>query len=117
MLAPRGRRPVRRLSASDPLRTLAVTAKLPPMKHLHWLLIVAAPLLLMAGYWLLVHDRSGSMDWMVLALAIAVGLMGIWLAPWRRAAQTAVTVAYVPLMGLALAVCLVAFECSTGNCL
>lgn len=87
------------------------------MKHLHWLLIVAAPFLLMAGYWLVVQNHSDLLDWVVLALAVLVGAIGIWSAPWRRAAKVAVIAGYVPLMGWVLTVCLLALECSTGNCL
>ena len=87
------------------------------MKHLHWLLIVAAPLLLMSGYWFVIDKRSGWLDWIVLAAAISVGLVGIWSTPWRRKAQVAVTLAYVPVMGLALAAGVLFLECSAGNCL
>ena len=104
-------------SAFDPLRTLAIAAKLAEMKHLHWLLIIAAPLLLMGGYWFTIDDRSGLLDWIVVAVGVGVGLVGIWSAPWRTGAQVAATLAYVPVMGVALAAGVLFLECSTGNCL
>ena len=87
------------------------------MKLLRWLIIIAAPLLCMGGYWLVVGDRSGTLDWVMLVVALAVGLAGIWSARWRIAPKAALTLAYVPLMGAALAASLLALECSTGNCL
>ena len=99
------------------MRTFAVPAKLVAMKHLHWLLIIAAPLLIMSGYWFVIDDRSGLLDWIVLAVAVGVGLVGIWSAPWRSGAQVAATLAYVPMMGIALAAGVLFLECSTGNCL
>ena len=101
----------------DPLRTFAITAKLLPVKPIYWLLIVVAPILVIGGYWLAVDDRSGLLDWIVLAVALVVGLAGIWSAHWRTPAKAALTLAYVPLMGVALAAGLFALECSTGNCL
>ena len=105
------------MSASDPLRTFVITAKLPPMKPLHWLLTVPAPVFTVASYWWVMNDRSGLLDWIVLAAALAVGISGIWSAHWRSATKAALTLAYVPLMGAALAAGLLALECSTGNCL
>jgi hypothetical protein len=87
------------------------------MKHLPWLLIVAAPLLLMGGYWFVIDNRSGLLDWIVLAVAIGVGLAGIWSTPWRRGVQVATMLAYVPVMALGLAAGILFLECSTGNCL
>lgn len=87
------------------------------MKHGHWLLIIGAPLLIMGGYWLVIADRSGLLDWIVLAVSVAVGAAGIWSAPWRIAVRVAATLAYVPVMGAALAAGLIILECSTGNCL
>ena len=87
------------------------------MKPMCWLLIGAAPPLLMASYWFLIDDRSGLLDWIALAAAIAVGLVGIRSTPLRRAAQAALALVYVPLMGSALFAGVIALECSTGNCL
>lgn len=87
------------------------------MKHLHWPLIVGAPLLLMAGYWMVIDDRTGMLDWIILAAGIGIGLVGIWLAPWRRGAQIGATLAYVPVMGFVLAASVLFLECSTGHCL
>ncbi|MGD9714759.1 MAG: hypothetical protein AB7V46_22265 [Thermomicrobiales bacterium] len=84
---------------------------------MHWLLTIVAPPVVMVGYWFFIDDRSGLLDWIVLTVAVCVGLMGIWSAPWRRGVQVAMTLAYVPVMGVALAAGLLALECSTGNCL
>ena len=86
------------------------------MKHRHWLLIVGAPLLLI-GASVVVDNRSALVDWIVLAAAVAVGLAGIWSAPWRTRVRVAASVAYVPVMGVALAAIVLFLECSTGNCL
>jgi len=104
------------MSAFHPLRTLVHGAKFPAMKHRHWLLIVGAPLLLI-GASVVVDNRSALVDWIVLAAAVAVGLAGIWSAPWRTRVRVAASVAYVPVMGVALAAIVLFLECSTGNCL
>jgi hypothetical protein len=105
------------MSAFHPLRTLGLPAKLAEMKHLHWLLIIAVPLILVGAYWLAIDQRSGLQDWIVLGLAVGVGVAGIWSAPWRRKAKVASTAAYVPVMGVAFAAGVLFLECSTGNCL
>ncbi len=99
------------------MRTLAVSAKLVAMRHRHWLLIVGAPLLLVVGYWLVIDNRSGTLDWIVLGAAVAVGLLGIWLAPWRTWIRLMAAIAYLPMMGVVLAATILGLECSTGNCL
>jgi hypothetical protein len=99
------------------LHTTGAAAKLPGVRHGHWLLIVPAPLLLTGFYWLLVDGRSGGTDWVVMALGVAIGLAGIWSAPWPKAARAGASLAYVPLMGLVLTAYVLALECSTGNCL
>ena len=105
------------MSASSSLRTSTIAAKLGAMKHLHWLLIIPAPLFVAASYWLLVDPRSGPLDWIVIAVGVGVGFVGIWLAPWSRGAQAAAAFAYLPVMGFLLAASILLFECSTGNCL
>jgi hypothetical protein len=78
---------------------------------------IAAPALAVGGYWLTVDHRSGPLDWTLLAVALALGVAGIWSAPLRVVTKAAVTFVYVPLMGAALMAGLLAAECSTGNCL
>ena len=83
------------------------------MKHLHWLLIVVAPPTLWFVYWLTVRQPSN----VLMALAACVGLIGIWVAPWSKAARLGMAVAYLPLMVLTLWFGTLALECSMGNCL
>lgn len=87
------------------------------MKHRHWLIIIAAPLLITATYSLLVGPRWAFMDWIVLIVSVAVGAVGIWSAPWRGQTRVIATIAYVPLMGFALAATYLFTQCATGNCL
>jgi hypothetical protein len=70
-----------------------------------------------SGYWLILFDRSGLSDWIALGAALAVGLVGVWLAPWRKEVKATVALPYFGLMGMALLYGLIALECSTGNCL
>jgi Na+-transporting NADH:ubiquinone oxidoreductase subunit NqrB len=87
------------------------------MRYRHWLLMFGAPLLIAGAYWAAVEGRSGRLDWLVLVAAAAVGLCGVWSAPWRRWMRVAVALAYVPAMTLALGAAILLLECSTGNCL
>lgn len=72
-------------------------------------------MLVIGGYWTLISYRSGIVDWVVLVVAVALGVLGIWLAPWRRGNQRIATVVYVPAMSLVLFFSLLFLECSTGN--
>ena len=87
------------------------------MKQFHWLVIVAAPLLITVTYSLAVGPRSAVMDWIILGTSVAVGVAGIWSAPWHRQTQAIVTLAYVPIMGPALAASYLFSQCALRNCL
>lgn len=87
------------------------------MRHRQWFLIGGAPLLLILGYWLVIDHRLAMLDWTVLAVAVGVGLFGIWSAPWRRGAQLVASVVYVPVMGAIVGAIVLLLECSEGNCL
>ena len=83
------------------------------------LLVVFGPPLVIAAYW---FGKQGmylpTMDWIMLIVALAVGMVGIWLPiPRPLVRRIIATVLYVPSMTAALFFGLLIFECSRGNCL
>lgn len=84
---------------------------------IRWVALFAVPLAVVVGYITFLADRSASMDFAALGIALAAGLIVIWSAPWDRHSKIIGSLGYVPLMGAALIVAAFATECSTGSCL
>jgi hypothetical protein len=88
------------------------------MKWWSWLMLVyLAPLLAMSGYIAFAPRGSEAMYWITLGFLLAAGIVAVWATPWQRRAKVAVSLGYVPLMGIALVVASFVVQCSTRSCL
>jgi hypothetical protein len=84
---------------------------------IRWSILIVAPLALTGAYLWLNPSRTPRMDFAELTLALLIGTVGIWTAPWARGTKIVATIAYWPLMGATLVVSSLFAVCATGNCL
>ena len=82
-----------------------------------WAILAFAPFLVTFAYLQLIASRSAGSDQAMLVLAVLIGVIGIWIAPWTKRTKAIATFVYVPVASAVLAAFALTVFCLAGNCL